>query len=84
MSDGTSLLLLRLSPYSSVWAEHDHLVADGVLGANATWLLERASGEVALFALPWALLMVTGQRAWVALVSLATNLRLTVPPLPPP
>jgi hypothetical protein len=84
MPDGTSLLLLRSPPCSSVWAEHDHLIADGVLGGNATRLLERASGEVTLFALPWALLGVTGQRAWVALVSLAMNLRLTVPTLPSP
>jgi hypothetical protein len=32
-------------------AEHDCLVAGGVLGGDATWLLERASDEVALFAL---------------------------------
>jgi hypothetical protein len=64
--------------------EHDCLVADGVLGGDAARLLKRASDEVAMFALPPAQLMATGQHAWVALVSLATNLRLTVPSLPPP
>jgi hypothetical protein len=55
---------------------HDRLVAGGVLGGDVMWLLERSSEEVAMSALPWALPMATGQRAWVALLSLATNLRL--------
>jgi hypothetical protein len=62
-------------------AEHDRLVASGVSGGDAVWLLERAFEEVTLSALPWALFVVTRQRAWVALVSLATNLRLVVPSL---
>jgi hypothetical protein len=64
--------------------ELDHLIAGGVLGGDATQLLERASKEVALFTLPWALLEATGQLSWFALVSLAMNLRLTALPLLPP
>jgi hypothetical protein len=60
--------------------EYDCLVASRALGNDVTWLLERASKEAALFALPQALLVATGQRAWVALLSLATNLRLVAPP----
>jgi hypothetical protein len=64
--------------------EHDCLVAGCVLGGDAMRLLERASEEVALFALSRALLTTTGQHAWVALMSLAMNPRLTAPPLLPP
>jgi hypothetical protein len=42
---------------------HGRLVAGGVLGGDAEQLLERASKEVTLFALPWALLAVSGQHA---------------------
>jgi hypothetical protein len=63
-------------------AEHDRLVAGGVLGGDVVQLLERASEEVVVFTLPLALLTATGQCAWVALVSMATNLRLAVPLLP--
>jgi hypothetical protein len=63
---------------------HDHLIAGGVLGGDAMWLLKRASQEVTLSALPRALLTATGQRTWVALVSLATNLRLVMPSLMSP
>jgi hypothetical protein len=65
-------------------AEYDRLMAGGVLGGDDAWLLEHAFEEVTLFALLRALLVSTRQRAWVALVSLATNLCLAVPPLPPP
>jgi hypothetical protein len=41
-------------------AEHDRLVAGGVLGGDAVRLLERAFEEVTLSALPWALLAATG------------------------
>jgi hypothetical protein len=53
--------------------EHDRPVADGVLGGYAARLLERAFEEFAPFALSWVLLAVTGQRTWVALVSLPMN-----------
>jgi hypothetical protein len=61
-------------------AEHDRLIAGGVLGGDTAQLLECASDEEALFTLPWVLLAATGQWAWVALVSLATNLRLAALP----
>jgi hypothetical protein len=65
-------------------AEYDRLMAGGVLGGDDARLLKHAFEEVTLFALLRALLVSTRQRAWVALVSLATNLCLAVPPLPPP
>jgi hypothetical protein len=65
-------------------AGHDHLVPGGVLGGDATWLLERASKEFALFPLPRALLAATGQCAGAVLVSLAVSLRLIVSSLPSP
>jgi hypothetical protein len=61
--------------------EQDCLIASGVLGGDAARLLKRASDEVTLFTLSRALLVATRQHAWVALVSLAMNLRLTAPPL---
>jgi hypothetical protein len=64
--------------------KHDHIAASGVPGGDATRLLEHVSEEVALLALPWALLAATGQLIWFAPMSLATKLRLVVPPQPPP
>jgi hypothetical protein len=65
-------------------AGHDHLVPGGVLGGDATWLLERALKEFALFPLTRALLAATGQCAGAVLVSLAVSLRLIVLSLPSP
>jgi hypothetical protein len=65
-------------------AEHDCLIASGVLGGNAVWLLEHAYEDVALSALPWALLTVSERHAWATLVSLAVNLRLIAPSLSSP
>jgi hypothetical protein len=74
MLDGTSLSLLWGLLPAHLWGvEHDRLVADGVLGGDAARLLERAFEEFAPFALPWVLLAATGQRTWVALVSLPMN-----------
>jgi hypothetical protein len=42
-------------PASLGRAEHDHLIAGGVLGGDATWLLERVPKEVATSVLPRAL-----------------------------
>jgi hypothetical protein len=46
-------------------AVHDRLIVGGVLAGDAARLFERASKGVSLFASSWALLKVTGQRAWV-------------------
>jgi hypothetical protein len=45
-----------------------------VVGGDATRLLEHAPKEVALSALPLALFIATGQRAWAAQVRLAMSL----------
>jgi hypothetical protein len=41
-------------------AVHGHLIVGGELGGDAVQLLERAPKEVALSALPWALLAAPG------------------------
>jgi hypothetical protein len=43
-----------------------HLVAGGMPGGDAVWILECAPKEVALSALPRALLVATRQCAWAA------------------
>jgi hypothetical protein len=61
-----------------------HLIVGGALGGDVARLLKRASKEVALYASPWALLIATGQRTWIALVRLAMNLEFIAPSLPLP
>jgi hypothetical protein len=83
-SDIRHLLLVTARghlPTCRCGVEHDHLVAGVLLGGDVARLLERAYKEVALSALPRALLVASGRRAWATLASLATNLRLITPSL---
>jgi hypothetical protein len=64
--------------------KHDCLVAGCALGGDAARLLERASKEVAMSALPWVLRASFRQRAYATLASLVVNLGFITPTLPPP
>jgi hypothetical protein len=66
--------VLHLS-ISLCWVKHDCLVAGGVLGGDATKLLEHAPKEVATSALLWALRMAFGWHTHTSLVGLVANLR---------
>jgi hypothetical protein len=61
-------------PASLCREKHDRLIVGGVLGSNAAWLLEHASEEVVMSALPWALRAAFEQCACAPLASLALNL----------
>jgi hypothetical protein len=70
-------------PASLGRAKHGLLIAGGVLGGDATRLLERVPEEVAMSTLSRALHVALGQRAHATLVSLAACLGLDAPFLPP-
>jgi hypothetical protein len=66
--------VLHLSA-SLCWVKHDHLIAGGALGGDATQLLERAPEEVMMSALLRALCTAFGWHTHASLVGLVVNLR---------
>jgi hypothetical protein len=63
--------------WGGVWLHRSRRCA----GGDTMRLLKRAPNEVALSALPWALLTMSGQRAWATQVGLAMSLGLVTPSL---
>jgi hypothetical protein len=70
-------------PASLGLAEHDTLIAGGVLGCDVVWLLKRATEKVAKLALERAPCTVLGRRAHAPLVNLGAGLGFAAPALSP-
>jgi hypothetical protein len=69
-------------PASLSRVKHACLVAGGLLGGDATWLLERVPEEITMSALVWAPCTMLGQSTHATLLSLVASLGLDVLALP--